>query len=63
MGVAPRSPLGPVASAAALYFALSTRNFLVQEDILTGVPWRRDAVQHDPALYRYVQGPVSTHTL
>jgi galactonate dehydratase len=32
MGVAPHNPLGPVANAVALQFALSTPNFLIQED-------------------------------
>ena len=47
MGVAPHNPLGPVANAAALHFALSTPNFLIQEDLLSDVPWRWDVVQHD----------------
>ena len=47
MGVAPHNPLGPVANAAALHFALSTPNFLIQEDMLTDVPWRWEVVQHD----------------
>jgi galactonate dehydratase len=45
MGVAPHNPLGPVANAAALHFALSTPNFLIQEDMLGDVPWRWDVVQ------------------
>jgi galactonate dehydratase len=44
MGVAPHNPLGPVANAVALHFALSTPNFLIQEDMLTDVPWRWDVV-------------------
>ncbi|MCS6953350.1 MAG: galactonate dehydratase [Bryobacterales bacterium] len=44
VGVAPHNPLGPVANAAALHFALSTPNFLIQEDMLTDVPWRWDVV-------------------
>ena len=47
MGVAPHNPLGPVANAAALHFALSTPNFLIQEDLLSDAPWRWDVVQHD----------------
>jgi galactonate dehydratase len=47
MGVAPHNPLGPIANAAALHFALSTPNFLIQEDMLTDVPWRWDVVKHD----------------
>jgi galactonate dehydratase len=46
MGIAPHNPLGPVANAAALHFALSTPNFLIQEDMLSDVPWRFDVVQH-----------------
>lgn len=45
VGVAPHNPLGPVANAAALHFALSTPNFLIQEDMLTDVPWRWDVVR------------------
>jgi galactonate dehydratase len=46
MGVAPHNPLGPVANAVALHFALSTPNFLIQEDMLSDVPWRWDVVEH-----------------
>jgi galactonate dehydratase len=46
IGVAPHNPLGPIASAAALHFALSTPNFLIQEDMLGDVPWRNDVVEH-----------------
>lgn len=45
MGVAPHNPLGPVANAAALHFALSTPNFIIQEDMLSDVPWRWDVVE------------------
>ncbi len=45
MGVAPHNPNGPVANAAALHFALSTPNFLIQEDMLGDVPWRFDVVE------------------
>jgi galactonate dehydratase len=44
MGMAPHNPNGPVANAAALHFALSTPNFLIQEDMLGDVPWRFDVV-------------------
>lgn len=47
MGVAPHNPLGPVANAAALHFALSTPNFIIQEDMLMDVPWRWDVVESD----------------
>jgi galactonate dehydratase len=30
----------------ALHFDLSTPNFLIQEDMLTDVPWRWEVVQH-----------------
>jgi galactonate dehydratase len=46
VGVAPHNPLGPVANAAALHFALSTPNFLIQEDMLADVPWRWEVVRH-----------------
>jgi galactonate dehydratase len=46
VGVAPHNPLGPVANAAALHFDLSTPNFLIQEDMLTDVPWRWEIVRH-----------------
>ncbi len=45
MGVAPHNPLGPVANAAALHFAFATPNFLIQEDMLSDVPWRWDVVK------------------
>jgi galactonate dehydratase len=46
IGVAPHNPLGPIANAVALHFALSTPNFLIQEDMLSDVPWRWDVVKH-----------------
>jgi galactonate dehydratase len=45
MGVAPHNPNGPIANAAALHFALSTPNFLIQEDMLGDVPWRFEVVE------------------
>ena len=45
VGVAPHNPLGPIANAAALQFALSTPNFLIQEDMLADVPWRWEVVE------------------
>jgi galactonate dehydratase len=41
--VAPHNPLGPIATAAAVHFALATPNWLIQEAIRSDVPWR-DAV-------------------
>ena len=46
MGVAPHNPLGPIANAVALHFDLSTPNFLIQEDMLSDVPWRWEVVRH-----------------
>jgi galactonate dehydratase len=43
--VAPHNPLGPLANAVALHFALSTPNFLIQEDMLADVPWRWEVVK------------------
>lgn len=45
MGVAPHNPNGPIANAAALHFALSTPNFLIQEDMLGDIPWRWEVVK------------------
>jgi galactonate dehydratase len=61
MGVAPHNPLGPVATAAALHFDFSTPNFLIQEDMLTDVPWRNEVVQqslhHEKGFWLLPQGP------
>jgi galactonate dehydratase len=43
-GVAPHNPLGPIAGAAALHFAVSTPNFLIQEEMVGAVPIYRDVV-------------------
>lgn len=42
--VAPHNPLGPIATAACIHFALATPNFLIQEAIRADVPWRGDVV-------------------
>ncbi len=44
ISVAPHNPGGPVAQAACLHFALSTPNFLIQEQMRADVPWRDDIV-------------------
>src|ERR1019366_2911055 len=44
VSVAPHNPLGPVATAAAIHFALSTPNWLIQEAIRADVPWREAVV-------------------
>ncbi|MCK6452355.1 MAG: galactonate dehydratase [Alphaproteobacteria bacterium] len=47
IGVAPHNPRGPIAGAAALHFALSTPNFVIQEEMVGQVPWY-DAVASTP---------------
>lgn len=44
IGVAPHNPLGPIAGAAALHFAVSTPNHLIQEEMIGAVPWYFDVV-------------------
>src|SRR5262249_43664803 len=36
---------GPVATAAAVHFALATPNWLIQEAITSDVPWRDEVVE------------------
>lgn len=43
-GVAPHNPLGPIAGAAALHFAVSTPNHVIQEEMTGAVPWYFDVV-------------------
>jgi galactonate dehydratase len=38
VSLAPHNPLGPVATAAAIHFALATPNWLIQEAIRADVP-------------------------
>jgi galactonate dehydratase len=45
VGVAPHNPLGPIAGVAALHFAVSTPNHLIQEEMVGAVPWYFDVVQ------------------
>jgi galactonate dehydratase len=45
IGVAPHNPLGPIAGAAALHFAVSTPNHVIQEEMVGAVPWYSDVVQ------------------
>ncbi|RFC67575.1 MULTISPECIES: galactonate dehydratase [Mesorhizobium] len=45
IGVAPHNPLGPIAGAAALQFAVSTPNHVIQEEMVGAVPWYFDVVQ------------------
>ena len=44
IGVAPHNPAGPVATAVALHFAVSTPNFVIQEEMTGAVPWFNDVV-------------------
>ncbi|WP_312891302.1 galactonate dehydratase [Mesorhizobium silamurunense] len=45
VGVAPHNPLGPIAGAAALHFAVSTPNHLIQEEMVGAVPWYFEVVR------------------
>lgn len=47
VGVAPHNPLGPIAGVAALHFAVSTPNHLIQEEMVGAAPWYFDVV-HGP---------------
>ena len=60
ISVAPHNPLGPVATAAAIHFALATPNWLIQEAIRSDVPWR-DAVLkgHFPVEQGYILPPTA----
>ena len=44
-GVAPHNPLGPIAGAAALHFAVSTPNHVIQEEMMGAVPWYGEVVR------------------
>lgn len=45
MGIAPHNPLGPIAGAAALHFAVSTPSHIIQEEMVGAVPWYFDVVR------------------
>jgi galactonate dehydratase len=45
IGIAPHNPLGPLAGAAALHFAVATPNFIIQEEMAGVVPWYHDVLQ------------------
>lgn len=45
VGMAPHNPLGPIAGAAALHFAVSTPNFVMQEEMSGAVPWFHEVVK------------------
>lgn len=61
MGVAPHNPNGPIAGAAALHFAVSTPNFVIQEEMSGAVPWYDDVVRtpmkRDGAFWAVPHGP------
>jgi galactonate dehydratase len=44
-GVAPHNPLGPIAGVAALHFAVSTPNHVIQEEMVGAVPWYHEVVR------------------
>jgi len=45
IAVAPHNPNGPIATAAAIHFALATPNWVIQEAISSDVPWRNEVVR------------------
>ncbi len=45
VGVAPHNPLGPIAGVAALHFAVSTPNHVIQEEMVGAVPWYGEVVR------------------
>jgi galactonate dehydratase len=45
IGMAPHNPLGPIAGVAALHFAVSTPNHVIQEEMVGAVPWYFDVVR------------------
>ena len=48
IGVAPHNPNGPIAGAAALHFAASTTNHIIQEVMDKSVPWYDDVISATP---------------
>ncbi|MCW5852894.1 MAG: galactonate dehydratase [Anaerolineae bacterium] len=44
IAVAPHNPNGPIATAAAVHFALATPNWVIQEAISSDVPWRGEVL-------------------
>jgi galactonate dehydratase len=45
IGIAPHNPLGPIAGVAALHFAVSTPNHVIQEEMVGAVPWYHEVVR------------------
>ena len=48
IGVAPHNPNGPIAGAAALHFATSTTNHIIQEVMDKSVPWYDEVISQTP---------------
>ena len=48
IGVAPHNPNGPIAGAAAIHFATSTTNHIIQEVMDKSVPWYDDIISKTP---------------
>lgn len=57
--VAPHNPMGPVATAVNVHFAIATHNFLILEYIPDDQPPRRDLVK-EPLVVRdgYIEAPI-----
>jgi galactonate dehydratase len=53
IAVAPHNPNGPIATAAAVHFALATPNWVIQEAISSDVAWRHEVVE---SVHRVVAG-------
>ena len=48
IAIAPHNPNGPIAGAAALHFASSTPNHIIQEVMDLSVPWYNDVISTSP---------------
>ena len=48
IAIAPHNPNGPIAGAAALHFAVSTTNHIIQEVMDKSVPWYEDVISTTP---------------
>jgi galactonate dehydratase len=59
MAVAPHNPNGPIATAAAIHFALSTPNWVIQEAISGDVAWRGEVVR---SVHKVQQGSYAAPT-
>jgi galactonate dehydratase len=59
MAVAPHNPNGPIATAAAVHFALATPNWVIQEAITEDVSWRSEVLDEPLAV---VDGAIAPPT-